>query len=100
MATTTVSLIFFLQDIALVHLMLSSRSQGDERYFVLLSTTPRSVKILGAASSMASKLWQALQSCEILLPSLALCPPSWQRKQPGESVWRSEEHTSELQSPM
>ena len=36
---------------------------------------------------MASRLWQALQSCVMELPFLALWPPSWQRKQPGKSVW-------------
>ena len=36
---------------------------------------------------MASRLWQALQSWVMELPSLALWLPSWQRKQPGKSVW-------------
>jgi hypothetical protein len=39
-------------------------------YFcTVLSTTPNSVSILGAASSTASRLWQALQSCVTFRPS-------------------------------
>ena len=37
----------------------------------------------------ATMRWQALQSLPLieLLPSAAMCLPSWQRKQPLESLW-------------
>jgi len=61
-----------------------SRKSGDLRYW--LPASPNSEKILGLASSMASKRWQLLQSCEILRPSELACSSSWQRKQPGKSL--------------
>src|SRR5215472_11005514 len=50
------------------------------------SGMPSSVSTFGPLSSIASRSWHALQSCEMVLPSAALWDPSWQRKQPGKSV--------------
>ena len=45
-----------------------------------------SLRIFGSASSTARGAWHRVQSCEIVLPSAATWPSSWQRKQPGVSV--------------
>ena len=64
----------FIKDGDLIRLDMTSlrymdrrRERGSRGYF--FSTTPKSPRILGAGSSIASRLWQALQSCVILRPS-------------------------------
>lgn len=38
-----------------------------------VATKPRSVRIFGAGSSIANRLWQVLQSCGIVRPSALVC---------------------------
>src|SRR5215475_88460 len=49
--------------------------------------SPSSVSTFGFSSCVASRLWQDEQSLEIVWPSEVECRPSWQRKQPGKSLW-------------
>ncbi len=48
---------------------------------------PISLNSLGLDSSTARRLWHAAQSLVMVLPSLEVWLPSWQRKQPGKLVW-------------
>jgi hypothetical protein len=67
---------------------LHRRWQGrrTSRRFSNSHCKPRSTSILGFSSCTPSRLWQAAQSLEIAWPSALMCDPSWQRKQPGESL--------------
>ena len=47
---------------------------------------PSSVSTFGLCSSTAMRSWQASQSLGMVFPSVDVWLPSWQRKQPGQSV--------------
>ena len=47
---------------------------------------PRSVRTLGFSSPAARTSWHAEQSFVMVCPSALVWLPSWQRKQPGESL--------------
>src|SRR5438270_5304957 len=48
---------------------------------------PISASTFGLGSSLASRAWHELQSCETFAPAVETWLSSWQRKQPGKSVW-------------
>ena len=54
---------------------------------------------LGDCSSTASTLWHALQSCVIFCALADACASSWQRKQPGKSIWPAGYSDSSPNSP-